>query len=163
MKGKAFDPLGSKDQVLAKGHRLSGNCNLSPNISARRIPPLLVELAVVRQVALGDYAKNVAAIDDYGTIVETPLPPQGCANYHHRSACLAGASELCNGIFDAVEKRLAEQQVINRIARQAELGEHHECDALEWPSRTRVRTWSIFCDGLAILHRGVQAATRRKP
>ena len=86
----------------------------------------LVEFAVIRQKNLGDHAQHPPAMDRDRAIVELPLRAQRRADDEHRKPLPAGIDEARDLAFDRVEHRVLKQQIVDRIGRQAQFGEHHQ-------------------------------------
>ena len=76
---------------------------------------LLVEFAVVRQVALGRDAEDEAAVDDHGAVVQAAVVPERGAHDEHRlevAPCLGDGSARVH----ALAQRLLQEQVLERVA-----------------------------------------------
>jgi len=89
----------------------------------------LVEFAVVRQEHLGHHAHELPAVDDEAAIVEPPLPPQRRADDENRRQLAARRDEALDRAGNAVEHGVLKQEIVDRIGRQAQFGEHHQRDA----------------------------------
>ena len=129
-----FDMEGERDaagrpeeEVGAERHRLVGEPDFRlQHVGARHEMPLLVELAVVRQVDLGHHAQDRAAMDDDGGIVEPSAHPEWRADNQDRIELLRRLHHFGNGSLDLVEQRVLQQQVLDRIGREPQFREDHE-------------------------------------
>src|SRR5947209_1938201 len=77
--------------------------------------PPLVELAVIRQISLGDDAENLAPVDDEGRIVELAVPAERRSDDEQREKFLRGFDQLRDAALDRPQQRILEQQVLDRI------------------------------------------------
>ena len=139
---------------------------------ARGEMPLLVELAVVRQVDLRHDAEQPAAVDGERAVVE---PAADGAAARRPAAPAAGpadpATQRVDGVLDRVEQRVLQQQVVDRVAGEREFGEHGErrpCGRTgpraparlrRWPPDRRARSGS--CRRRRARNRAVEGAERR--
>ena len=57
-----------------------------------------------------------------------PVRPQRRADREHRDQFGAGQDQPADFAFDRVEQRVLKQQIVDRVSRQAQLGEHHQPD-----------------------------------
>ena len=116
-------------EIGAEGHGLPGQRGLATgDAEAGREPSMLVVLAVVGQECLRHRAGDAAVRDDHGAVVQALVAP-------HRRADDEGARELArrrhevgDRALHAVEQRLLQEEVVDRVGRQPELGEQHEVD-----------------------------------
>ncbi|MET3866529.1 hypothetical protein ABIC20_003838 [Methylobacterium radiotolerans] len=87
---------------------------------------LLVEFPVVRQECLRDDAEQAAALDGERAVVDAVSPAQGRADEQQRPEIgRFGDHPGCGGL-DRVEQRLLQEQVLDRVGREAELGEDRQ-------------------------------------
>ena len=92
--------------------------------------PLLVELAVGREVHLGRDPEDRAPVDHDRAVVEPVQAAQRCADHEHRAQVAARLDQVGHGLLDRVEQGLLEQQVVDRVAGQAELREDRDRHAV---------------------------------
>ncbi len=88
----------------------------------------LVEFAIVRQEHLRHHPEQLPAVDRQTAIVELPLDAQRCADDEDRRQLPARRDQPIDLRRDGVEHRILKQQIVDRIGRQAQLGEHHQRD-----------------------------------
>ena len=90
----------------------------------------LVELAIVRQVRLGHDAQHRAAVDHHRSVVEpVPIAQRG-ADHQHRQQIRGRRDDVEQRLLDRVEQRVLQQHVVDRVARQRQLGEDRQRDAV---------------------------------
>src|SRR5262245_33046374 len=78
-----------------------GDMNLrGTHAGARLEVALLIELAVVRQVGLGDGAEDCPAMDDNSRVEERACVPEWCANDQHGKQIARCDDELFDGAFN---------------------------------------------------------------
>ena len=111
------------------------DCGQEDPLSARRAVsaremPFLVELAVGGQVGLRCDAAHGTALNDDGAVVEATAVPQGRADDDRREEAGGGRANGLDGGEDLVEQHVAEQQVVNGVAGQAEFGEGGQAHAV---------------------------------
>ena len=80
----------------------------------------------VRQVGLGHHADDPAAMDDDRGVVEPAVRPERSADDQHRVELARGLDEPGDRALDLVEERILQQQVVDRVGREPELGEDHQ-------------------------------------
>ncbi len=117
-------------QVGAERDRLAGQCRFeADDAHAGREPAMLVELAVVRQERLRDGAEDPPARHDDRAVVESTVAANRCAEHEYRTQLARYLDEVRKSRLDAVEQRVLQQQVVDRIRGQPELREQHEVHA----------------------------------
>lgn len=82
---------------------------------------LLVILAIVRQEALRHDAQDVAAVNHDGAVEQCAARADRRADDEDREELLALGLEPRDRGFDAVEKRVLQQEIVDGVARQREL------------------------------------------
>ena len=82
---------------------------------ARSELPLLVELPIVRQEALGRDPQNCAAMNDDAAVKEHPPKSQRRADDQHRAQARRLRNNLREGGFGGVQQRVLVKQVLVRI------------------------------------------------
>ena len=128
-----------------------------PQLVADHVPgraevALLVELAVLGEVRLRDDPEHPSAVDHHGGVEQPVLGPDRGADDDHRLERRALGDDPLDPAEHAVGQRLLVEQVLDRVARQAELGEHHERGApLGRAPRERQRALGVD-RGLGDLH-----------
>ena len=90
----------------------------------------LVELAVGRQVRLGYDTEDPAAVHHDRGVVDAVPVAQRCTDHQHRHQLGGGADDVCQRVVGGVEQRVLQQDVLDRIPRQRQLGKHRQCDAV---------------------------------
>ena len=90
---------------------------------------LLVELAVVGQVGLGDDRQHAAAVDGDGAVVQGIVFAQGCADDEEGEQVGAGLDDGGQGLLDVVEEHVLQEEVVDGVTRDAQFGEDAHGDA----------------------------------
>jgi len=93
-------------------------------------PALLVELAVVRQVRLGDGGEDLPAVDRDRAVVEAVAHPQRSADDDQRQEILRCRGKVGDGQVHGVKQHVLEEEVVERVPGQRQFGEHRDRDAL---------------------------------
>ena len=122
--------LGGEQQVRPERHLRAGEEDLAAHVVAGRELAPLVELAVRRQVRLGRDPEQPAAVDDDRAVVDPAAVPQRGAEHEHRQQVGGALDDRRDRRLDAVEHGVLEQQVLDRVAREAQLREERDRDAL---------------------------------
>ena len=114
---------GGEEQVRAERRLQAGDPDgLAAKPGAGREMALLVELAVVGQVALRHDAQHRAAMDHHGRVVEAVAPAQRRPDDQHRQEVAAAVDQRQHRGLDGVEQRRLEEQVVERVARDESSG-----------------------------------------
>ena len=92
--------------------------------------PALVELAVSGKIRLGSHPVDPPPGDDDGAVEKPVHVPQRRADDQDARQLRRCRGQGGEGLFDRVENRLLQQQIVDRIAGQTQLGEHGQDDAL---------------------------------
>ncbi len=118
MEGEGQGPGRAEQEVDAEGRRLSGHRDLGPPRpgAGGEVAPL-VELAVARQIGLGDHAEDPALADHDGGVVEPARPPQRRADHDDREDVSAGLEKTGDRGFHRVQDRVLEQEVVDGVGR----------------------------------------------
>ena len=87
---------------------------------------LLVELPVVRQEGLRHDAEQAAALDGERGIVDAVAPAERRADQQQRPEIGRFGDHPGGGGLDRVQQGLLEQQVLDRVGREAEFGEDRQ-------------------------------------
>ena len=90
--------------------------------------PALVELAVVRQVHLRRDPEHDAAVDDDRAVVEPVVAVQRGTDHDHRAELAAGLNDLLDRDQHRVQDRVLEEQVVDGVAGEEQLGEDRDGD-----------------------------------
>ena len=77
--------------------------------------PFFVKFAVVGQVGLGGQTQDSASIDDYSTIEQFRVEPQGGADQQHRRECFAFLDQARHRGFAGIKQRVLVEKVFVRI------------------------------------------------
>ncbi len=126
MKGQRQLACRAEQQVHPERGGLAAHGDLAaPDACARSEIAALVELAVVGQISLGDDAEDAAAVDHHRRVVEPARASQGRADDQHRKQFAAGVGDRGDPCFDRIQHRILQQQLVQRIGRDAEFREHH--------------------------------------
>ena len=129
MEDEARQVVRLEDQVGAEGHVSAVETDALPDDApAMREPALLVIFAVVRQVGFRHHAQDVPARDHNGAIVEPPLVAQRRADEKDGGEIGARRHDLGQRGLARFEESGLQQQVVERVGRQAELGIDEEVD-----------------------------------
>ena len=92
--------------------------------------PLLVELPVGGEVGLGGDAAHPPALDDQGAVVEAVAQAQGGADDEGGQEVGAGGAQGLDGGEHVGQQDVGQQEVVDGVARQAQLGEGSQADAV---------------------------------
>ena len=129
VKGETRSTGGGEQQVRAERGVVPGDGDRpAGDADARGEMPALVELAVIRQKNLWHDAEQLAAMDRDRAVVKLPMRAQRRADDKHREPVPAGLDQTIDLGLDRVEQRILKQQIVDRIGREAQLGEHHQPD-----------------------------------
>ena len=88
--------------------------------------PLLVELAVVGQVGLRRDPEDLAAVEEDGAVVEAVAVAKGGAHDDERQQVGGGPGEVDEGRLDLAEQHVLQEQVVDGVAGEAQLGEERD-------------------------------------
>ena len=99
-----------------------------PLIIARSKMAPLVELAIGRQVGLGCDTQDLAPVNDDGAVEDPVAIAQRRTDDDDREQVSGLSDEVVECILRGVEHRVLEEEVLERVAGQAELGEDGESD-----------------------------------
>ena len=94
-------------------------------VAGRHLPPL-VELPIRRQVGLRHDAEHRAAVDDDRGVVDAVPVPQRRADHQHRQQLGGGGDDVEQRILDGIEQGVLQQDVLDRVPRQRQLGKHRQ-------------------------------------
>ncbi len=129
MEGQSLHVRGLEQQVGAEERPVVTDADGGVlNVVAGGVPAAFVELAVGRQVGLRDDAEDLTAVDDDRAVVEPVAVGQGCADDEDGHEVDTRGDERFDGVGDGVEQYVLEDEVIDGIAGEAELGEHGDAD-----------------------------------
>src|SRR5215469_3650324 len=116
----------SKQQIAAKWDAVPGDLDhLTDDVLARGKLPALIEFSVIRQVYLGNDAKQFSLVDRHAAIVEVPSMPQWGSEDKNRKELPACRYQVIDLPLDFVKYRILKQQIVDRIGREPQFGEHH--------------------------------------
>ncbi len=119
-----------EDQVGAEWRGLAGNIDVEiAQAGAGSKPALLVEFAVVRQEGFRHHPEQPAARDDRGAIIQPTIAPQRNPDQQDRAKRAAGGNDIRQRGLGCIEQRVLQQEIVDRIGRQAKLGKHRQVDA----------------------------------
>jgi hypothetical protein len=88
--------------------------------------PLLVELAVVRQIALWHHPQHLPAVQHHGAIEQGMAGTQRCSDDDDRRDLARCLRQLGQCREHAVKKRVLEEEVLVGIARQGQFRKNDE-------------------------------------
>ncbi len=87
---------------------------------------LLVELAVVRQVALRDDAEHLPAVQHRGDVEQLVMNLQRKPHDQHRRQCRRRRAHVIQRVQRRFDQRLLVEEILVAVADQAQLGEHRQ-------------------------------------
>jgi hypothetical protein len=125
---EAAHVVGPEDQVGADRHLLAEEGERAAVLVACRELPLLVELAVVRQVGLGCDTEDPPPVHDDGGVQQAAPDQQRRADDEHGAELEAGLPDARERVEHRLQEDVLHEQVVDRVAAQAELGEHRDGD-----------------------------------
>ena len=108
--GRLEEEIGAERHCLAQQFDLAGD-----RVGAGDEVPLLVELAIVRQVGLRDHTQHLAAMHDDGGVVESARDAQRRTDDQHREKLARRLDHLGDRPLDLVEQRVLQQQVLDGV------------------------------------------------
>ena len=122
---------GSEEQVGPEGHPVAGDLDrlAALVVTGGEVAPL-VELAVGREVGLRGDPDDRAVVDDDRAVVEPRAPLERRADDDDGPQPGGRLCDPCDGVVDRVEEGVLQQEVVDGIPRQPELGEDREGDAV---------------------------------
>ena len=148
-----------EEEIGAERHGLAQQLDLvAEHVGAGDEMPLLVELAIVRQVGLWHHAQHLAAMDDDGGVVEAARDPERRADDQDREELARGLDDLGDRPLDLVQQRVLQQQVLDGIGGQAEFGEDHDGGARLVALRGELQGLGEIVGGIG--HAGARHAAR---
>ena len=159
--GGPEEQVGAERHVGRRRRRWSAPRWSSPG---REVPPL-VELAVGRQVGLRRDAEDRAAVDDDARSCRPGCRARSGAPTTSTGRRSAVASTIAGDrLVDGVEQRVLQEQVVDGVAAQAQLGEDRDARRRRrGRSRACASTASALRSGSTATIGSVHAATRAKP
>ena len=111
-------------------HRAAGEVDVGGiHVLGRGEPALLVELAVVWQIGLRHDAEQRTALDDGGAVVEQAVDNDGQAHHRHDIELAGEVEQQHHALLGTVDEGLLAEQILTRVARQAQFGQHHDLHA----------------------------------
>ena len=115
-----------------------------------------VELAIGGQIRLRRHAQHRTAVNHHRGVVDPVAVAQRSADDQHRQQVGRGGNQGVYGPFDGLQQCVLQQDVVDRIARQCQFGEHRQRHAVvvAFAGRSQHR----FRVGGGIADRGVQRA-----
>ena len=121
---------GREDQVGPERHRLAREVDeAAAAVVARGEPPALVELPVRRQVGLRRDPQHPPAMDHDRAVEHPGAVLERRPDHDHRQQVGAGGDDLLDPGHHRLEQGVLEEQVVDGVAGQRELGEHRHRDA----------------------------------
>ena len=129
MDDEAGDILRREHQVRAERDGLPAYPDFSAlGAGARCEMPLLVELAVVRQVDLGHGAQHPAPVDRYRAVID-PAADMAQRRSHQQQRQQLGRAfgDGAQGRFDRIQQRVLKQQVVDRVTGHRQFREDRQC------------------------------------
>ena len=122
------DVGGGEDQVVSHRDQLPPAGDVDGGrqvVRARGEVTFLVELPVVGEVGLRDDAPHLAAVDHHGAVVEPVAQHHGGSDGEQRPEFRALPAQPGHGLVDGVQQRIVQQQVVDGVAADPQLGEGH--------------------------------------
>jgi hypothetical protein len=118
---------GAEQQVGAERHNRRADGDLiTDRVAGRAKLALLVELAVLRQEALGHHAEDHAAVNHDRGVEQPLLSPQRCADDDHRHQVDAGQADLFDRGRRRLDQRVLPKEVLAGIGGQSQLREYDD-------------------------------------
>ncbi len=102
-------------------------------------------------------------MDDDGAVEDAVAEPQRRPDDEHRPKVSGALDDDGKRRLGAVKQRILQEQVLDRVAGQAELGEDSHGDAVRGTLARLRSTASALAGGSAAASGDVHAATRAKP
>ncbi len=90
----------------------------------------LVELAVRRQVGLRGHPEHPPAVDHHGAVEQPVAVPQRRTDHEHRQQVGGRLDQQAEGLDHLVEHRVLQEEVLDRVAGQGQLGKDRDRGAL---------------------------------
>ena len=119
-----------EQQVGAERHVRARDADGAAFIVARSQLPAFVELAVRRQVRLRHHAQHCATVDHHRGVVDPVAVPQRGSDDEHRQELPRGRDDVGQRHADGVEQGVLHEDVLDGVARQRQLREHHQGHAV---------------------------------
>ena len=125
------DVGGPEDEVRPERHPAVAEPDRGPApVVAGGEVPALVELAVGRQVGLRPTAEDRAAVDDDRAVEDPGAVDERRPHHEDRPQVRRRGDDLGDGGVRGVQQRVLQEQVVDGVAGEAELGEHRHRDAV---------------------------------
>ena len=113
-----------EQKVDAEGRDVARHFDLpADDARAGGEPAALVELAVARQVGLGRHAEELPGVEGRGAVEQPRLDPDRQAHHEHRPHPLRRVDQRGELGLHPIQQHRLLQEIVDRVARQAELGE----------------------------------------
>jgi hypothetical protein len=110
-------------KIVAERHALPEQRDFAQDgVGACGELPLLVELAVIRQVCLGCDAEDTPAVDRDRTVEQFPVKTERRAHDEYGAEAAARRHDFADGSQCRFEQRVLMEQVFVGVGREAELG-----------------------------------------
>ena len=117
-----------EQQVGSERHLVVADADRAVFAVARGIPAALVELAVGGQIRLRHDAEDPPAVDRDGAVVDPSVAGEGSAHEDQRHDPLRRVAHRFERGEHAVEDDVLHHEILDRIPREAQLGEHRDGD-----------------------------------
>ena len=121
--GRPEDQVGPERHLVA----VDGDRGAVPIVTGSE-PAALVELPVGRQVGLRRHAQHPAPVDHHGAVEHPRALHQRRTDHEHRHQVGTRRDDLGDRRAHAREQRVLQDQVVDRVAAQAQLREHRHRD-----------------------------------
>ena len=131
--GEGVDPVGGS----TRAGRLGAQCDpgQADGRAGEPVPggevAFFVEFAVVGQIGLGDDSQDPPGVDDHGAVVEAVRMRQRRSDDDDGLEFHGGLANVLDGLEGGVQEGVLEQEVVDGVAGQAELGECGQGDAFQ--------------------------------
>ena len=114
-----------EEEVGTEAYTLTADCDLGiADISALGKPTALVELRVVRDVALWHDTANLAVSNHYGAVVEVVLVVDW--HTHNRNYRAWGSQQRLQSLVARLDNSRLQEQIAAGVTRERQLREYHD-------------------------------------
>ncbi len=130
MQHEAGHILRGEQQVVADRHCGAGKGDLTAQHVAGGDLAAFIEFPVGRQIGFRHHAEQATAMDHQRRVVDPSGMAQRCANHQDGGQLFRAGQDGADRLLHRVQQRVLQQQVLDRVPRQRQFGEHREGHAL---------------------------------
>ena len=124
---EVVEVVGGEEEVGPERHRVvEQRDGVDRGLTSRAEVTLLVELAVVRQVALRDDAEHLPPVQHRGDVEQLVVDAQGQAHDQQGRQCRRRGAHVIQRLQRGFDQRLLVEEILVAVADQAQLGEHRQ-------------------------------------